>query len=169
MRQGKVTYSANPHSFTRAFERMSNNPQHAARTCHFCEIIKNDSFAYIVNSNEHAIAFLDIRPLFPGHCLVAPRLHVRTFDALPLDLLTPFCREIQRLSTAIERAMNAAGSFIAVNNRVSQSVPHLHVHIVPRRPGDGLRGFFWPRQKYRDESHAQQVRAAIAAALTKQD
>lgn len=111
------------------------------------------------------LAFLDTRPLFPGHVLVVPRAHVETLADLPADLLNPLFTAVQRLSAAVPAATGAVGSFVASNNRVSQSVPHLHVHVVPRRPKDGLRGFFWPRQRYDSDEHADGTAAAIREAL----
>ena len=95
-----------------------------------------------------AVAFLDVRPVFPGHVLVVPRGHVETLPDVPAADLGPFFERVQRLAAAVPRAVEATGTFVAMNNKVSQSVPHLHVHVVPRRPKDGLRGFFWPRQTY---------------------
>ncbi len=111
------------------------------------------------------MAFLDTRPLFPGHVLLVPREHVETFAELPSELVSPLFETAQRIARAVETAMSAEGSFVAINNRVSQSVPHLHVHIVPRRKGDGLRGFFWPRSKYSNEEEAAQTAEAIRKAL----
>ncbi|MEA2452437.1 MAG: histidine triad family protein [Actinomycetota bacterium] len=112
------------------------------------------------------MAFLDIRPLFPGHTLVIPKAHHATLPDLPDDLLEPFFALVQRLSAAIPVAMDAVGSFVAMNNIVSQSVPHLHAHVVPRRPKDGLRGFFWPRMKYRGgDKEMASVAATISDAL----
>ena len=103
--------------------------------------------------------------MFPGHTLLIPKDHFETLADLPPNLIGPFFGNVQRLAGAVERGMQAEGTFVAINNRVSQSVPHLHVHIVPRKKGDGLRGFFWPRQKYRDEEQMRAVQAAIVAAL----
>ena len=111
------------------------------------------------------VAFLDHRPLFPGHCLLVPRAHVETLGDLPGDALQPVFGAVQRLARAVEGALAAQGTFVAINNRVSQSVPHLHVHVVPRRAKDGLRGFFWPRQRYESAAAMEQVRAAIARGL----
>jgi histidine triad (HIT) family protein len=111
------------------------------------------------------MAFLDHRPLFPGHCLVVPRQHVETLADLPLNLIEPFFKNVQLLSKAVESAMSAEGSYIAMNNRVSQSVPHLHVHVVPRRRKDGLKGFFWPRTKYKSEDEQLAVQHAISNAI----
>jgi len=130
--------------------------------CKFCEIA---SKSVIVFEDVISLAFLDHRPLFPGHTLLIPKVHCETLADLPANLVGPFFANAQRLSGAVERGMQAEGTFVAINNRVSQSVPHLHVHIVPRKKGDGLRGFFWPRQKYRDEEQMRSVQAAIKAAL----
>ena len=121
--------------------------------------------AHVVSETEQTVAFLDHRPLFPGHTLVVPREHVETLRDLPAELLTPFFAEVQRLAPAVQDAMHAEGSFVAENNVVSQSVPHLHVHVVPRRKKDGLRGFFWPRSKYADEDEMAAAAAAIRSVL----
>ena len=133
--------------------------------CLFCRIASGDEPAPIVLADDVAVVFLDRRPLFHGHCLLVPRAHIETLGDLPAELIGPLFERTQRLGRAVERAMDAEGTFVAINNRVSQSVPHLHVHVVPRRRGDGLRGFFWPRTTYRDDAHAESVRALIAAAL----
>lgn len=111
------------------------------------------------------MVLLDYRPVFPGHCLVIPKQHYETLPDLPVELLAPLFQEVQRVARAVETALGAEGSFVAVNNRVSQSVPHLHVHVVPRRRKDGLKGFFWPRQSYRDEQHMVEVRDLLRQAL----
>lgn len=111
------------------------------------------------------MAFLDHRPLFPGHVLLVPREHTETFGDLPEAFLSRFFTTAQRLTGVVERVMDAEGTFVAMNNRVSQSVPHLHVHVVPRSRGDGLRGFFWPRNPYSGEEEKEQVRQAIAAEM----
>ena len=111
------------------------------------------------------MAFLDHRPLFPGHCLLVPKAHIETLADLPNDLIGPFFENAQLLARAVQVAMEAQGSFVAMNNRVSQSVPHLHVHIVPRTKGDGLKGFFWPRSKYKSESEIAAVQELIQAAV----
>ncbi len=112
-----------------------------------------------------SLAFLDIRPLFPGHVLLIPKEHYATLADLPADLIGSFFRNVQLVANGVERGMEAEGTFIAINNRVSQSVPHLHVHIVPRRKKDGLRGFFWPRQSQPGEEHMREAQAAIRSAL----
>ena len=114
---------------------------------------------------DAAVAFLDHRPLFPGHCLVIPREHVDTLGDLPSPLTAPLFEAAAAVARALEAGLGADGSFVAVNNRVSQSVPHLHVHVVPRRRGDGLRGFFWPRGRYESAAAMEETRARIADAL----
>jgi histidine triad (HIT) family protein len=138
-----------------------------ARPCPFCEIIAGSRPAHIVLDDEVGVAFLDVRPLFPGHTLLVPREHVETLADLAVESLGPYFERAQRLSRAMEEALGAAGSFVAINNRISQSVPHLHTHVVPRNPKDGLRGFFWPRTRYSDEAEAaavaERLRAAVAS------
>lgn len=133
--------------------------------CLFCRIIAGEVESHRVYEDGTAVAFLDIRPLFLGHVLVVPRRHAETLGDLPAADVGPFFSRVQRITGAVERGMAAAGSFVAANNRVSQSVPHLHVHVVPRNPKDGLRGFFWPRTRYADEEHARRVAAALRAEL----
>jgi len=133
--------------------------------CTFCGILAGELPAHVVLDDEVALAFLDVRPLFPGHVLVVPRAHVETLPDLPHDQVGPYFERVQRLSVAVRDAMGAAGTFVAMNNAVSQSVPHLHTHVVPRTKGDGLRGFFWPRTRYDDDAHMADVAARIAAAL----
>lgn len=133
--------------------------------CLFCQIGAGQRPASVVLDTDDALAFLDHRPLFPGHCLLVPKAHIETLDALPLPLVGKLFGAVQVLARAVEEAMGAEGSFVAINNRVSQSVPHLHVHVVPRRKKDGLQGFFWPRGKYPDEKAMESARAAIADAV----
>ncbi|MBI3680928.1 MAG: HIT family protein [Acidobacteria bacterium] len=135
--------------------------------CAFCEIIAGRTPAPIVLADEHCIGFLDHRPLFPGHVLLTPRSHIDTLMDAPPALLGPLFQNVQIVGRALEEALEAQGSFMAINNRISQSVPHLHVHIVPRNKGDGLRGFFWPRQRYRDAIHEDEIRQAVAAAIAR--
>jgi histidine triad (HIT) family protein len=137
----------------------------AAPGCKFCAIVAGTLDAEIVYSDDDVVAFLDHRPLFPGHTLVLPRAHLETLRDLPADALGPFFAVVQRLAVAVQDGMRAHGTFVAENNVVSQSVPHLHVHVVPRRPKDGLRGFFWPRQKYADTAAVQAAGEAVRAAL----
>jgi histidine triad (HIT) family protein len=133
--------------------------------CKFCDLVAGKLRASIVHQDAHSVAFLDHRPLFPGHLLLVPREHVETLDDLPSELVGPFFQTVQLLGRAVQTAMEAHGTFIAINNRISQSVPHLHVHIVPRRKGDGLRGFFWPRCKYLNAAMEQKVAEVIREAL----
>ena len=137
--------------------------------CPFCEIISGERRADIVLDEPEAVAFLDLRPVFPGHVLLVPRRHVEALDDLPAELVAPLFDAARRLSRAVRVAVDADGSFVAVNNRISQSVPHLHVHILPRRRRDGLRGFFWPRLGYEDEVHRLRTAEAIKAALHSAD
>jgi histidine triad (HIT) family protein len=134
--------------------------------CIFCDIVRGDLAAEVVLEDDATIAFLDHRPLFPGHTLLVPREHHETLIDLPNELIEPLFANAQLLAGAIQTAMEAQGTFVAMNNKISQSVPHLHVHVVPRRRKDGLRGFFWPRTKYRNEddmrSAGDLVRAAVA-------
>jgi histidine triad (HIT) family protein len=130
--------------------------------CKFCQIIAGEIPAHFVLDSDDVVAFLDHRPLFPGHTLVLPREHVETLADLPEDQVGPFFRQVQRVEAAVRTAMEAQGSFVAENNVVSQSVPHLHVHVVPRRRKDGLRGFFWPRTRYASDAEM----AAVAARIT---
>ncbi len=132
-----------------------------ASSCIFCKIIGKDIAAYIVYQDEEAVAFLDSHPLFPGHVLLSPLQHYETLLDLPPDLAGSLMRKTQLLARAVQSATEAEGTFIAINNRVSQTVPHLHIHVVPRRRRDGLRGFFWPRQQYQDDGAREAVRAAI--------
>jgi histidine triad (HIT) family protein len=122
----------------------------AKADCLFCGIAAHKIEAKIVFEDAISVAFLDNRPLFAGHCLLIPKAHYATLTDLPADLVGPLFLNAQHLTKAVETAMNAEGSFVAMNNVVSQSVPHFHIHIVPRTKGDGLRGFFWPRQKLED-------------------
>jgi histidine triad (HIT) family protein len=133
--------------------------------CTFCKIVRGELEGWIVLEDEVSAAFLDRRPLFPGHCLLVPRAHHETLLDLPAELVPPLFANAQRLARALEVGLDAQGSFVAINNRVSQSVPHLHVHVVPRRFGDRLRGFFWPRARYRSAEHMRSVRDAIRTAL----
>ena len=135
--------------------------------CRFCAIVADDERAHVVFEDEISIAFLDHRPLFPGHALLAPREHVETIWDLPDELVGPLFENAKSLSAAIRTAMDSQGAFIALNNVVSQSVPHLHVHLVPRNRKDGLRGFFWPRRKYDSEEHMRETAAAIRAVVEK--
>jgi histidine triad (HIT) family protein len=131
--------------------------------CLFCGMAQAES--YIVFEDDLTLAFLDHRPLFLGHTLLVPKAHYETLADLPAELVGPFFANVQLLTRAVEQAMEAEGSFVAINNKVSQSVPHLHVHIVPRRKKDGLRGFFWPRQAHPAPEDMRQAQEAIRKAL----
>ena len=135
------------------------------RACVFCAIVAGKAPAQVVLDDDDCLAFLDTRPLFPGHTLLVPRAHHETLVDLPPDLVEPLFANARRLASAVEVGLGAVGSFVAINNRVSQSVPHLHVHVVPRTPKDGLRGFFWPRTRYDDDDHAAGVAARLRDAL----
>jgi histidine triad (HIT) family protein len=145
---------------------MSTEAQAFDEDCAFCKIARHDD-GLRVFEDEHTIAFLDHRPLFPGHCLLIPRSHLATIQDLPDSILAAIFSNTQMLSAAVEAAMRAEGTFIAANNRVSQSVPHFHVHIVPRKKGDGLKGFFWPRRKYKGQEEINSVLSALRAAIAK--
>ena len=136
-----------------------------AAQCKFCQVVARELPAFVVFEDSISLAFLDYRPLFPGHTLLVPKHHYETLEDLPRDLIAPFFANVQLLAHAVEHGMEAEGSFVAINNRVSQSVPHLHVHIVPRRKKDGLRGFFWPRHKYDNDEEAATTAAQIRHAL----
>ena len=134
--------------------------------CVFCEIVAGATTADVVLDTPDFLAFLDRRPVFKGHALLVPRVHVVTLPDLPADLRDGFLAATQRLATAMVDGLGAQGSFVAMNNVVSQSVPHLHCHVVPRTKGDGLRGFFWPRTKYaagEAASYADRLRRTLAA------
>jgi histidine triad (HIT) family protein len=138
--------------------------------CLFCAVIAGVQPAEVVLDDEVAVGFLDHRPVFKGHVLVVPRTHVVTLGDLPAELVGPFFTRVQRVAVAVQAALSADGSFVAMNNVVSQSVAHLHVHVVPRRRKDGLRGFFWPRVRYESAEEmamvAEAVRTFVADGLT---
>jgi histidine triad (HIT) family protein len=136
-----------------------------AAACAFCSIIRVPEPAFPVLEDEATVAFLDHRPVFPGHTLLVPRPHVPTLGDLPDALVAPLFSNARLLARAVEEGLEAEGAFVALNNRVSQSVPHLHVHVVPRRRGDGLRGFFWPRQKYSGPDAMRDVQQRLRAAV----
>lgn len=134
-------------------------------SCAFCSIARGQAPAHVVLDEPEMLAFLDRRPLFPGHCLLIPRAHHEVLTDVPAEIVGPLFLAAQRLARAVESALSADGSFVAINNRVSQSVPHLHIHVVPRRKKDGLRGFFWPRRNYSNEQEAVDIRQAIVEVL----
>ena len=134
------------------------------KDCVFCGIVAGAAEAHLVHADDDTVAFLDVRPVFKGHVLVAPRAHVVTLLDLPAHLLVPVFGATQRLADAVTTSLGAQGTFVAMNNTVSQSVAHLHIHVVPRTKGDGLRGFFWPRTRYAD-GEAADYAARISAGL----
>jgi histidine triad (HIT) family protein len=134
-------------------------------SCVFCSIVAGGAPAHRVLDEAECIAFLDARPLFPGHTLLVPRAHIETLSDMPPELVGPLFAAARRLAVAMEQGLKAQGSFVALNNKVSQSVPHLHVHVVPRNKGDGLRGFFWPRQKYANDAEAAEIAERLREAL----
>ena len=136
------------------------------KACVFCQIISREVPAAIVFEDDESLAFLDHRPVFPGHCLLVPKQHLDSLVDVEPPLLGKLFRDARLLALAVERGLGAQGAFVAVNNRVSQSVAHMHIHVVPRTKGDGLKGFFWPRHKYRDPEHMEEVRRALAEAMT---
>jgi histidine triad (HIT) family protein len=134
--------------------------------CVFCRIVRGEVKARTVYEDEMTIVFLDSGPLFAGHCLVCPRQHYDTLLDVPNDRLEPLFATAKLIGAAVERGLGAQGSFMAINNRISQSVPHLHVHVVPRRRQDGLKGFFWPRRPYKDEEEAAATQKALQEAVS---
>jgi histidine triad (HIT) family protein len=135
------------------------------RDCVFCSIVAGDDAADVVLETDDVLAFLDRRPVFKGHVLLVPREHVATLPDLPSELRDPFLAAAQRIASAVVDALGSQGSFVAMNNVVSQSVPHLHLHVVPRTKGDGLRGFFWPRHAYADDAERAEYAARLRAVL----
>lgn len=133
--------------------------------CIFCNIIKKEAPATVIDEDKNIITIFDIRPLFPGHCLIIPKHHVITLPDLESNLINPLFEKVQLISDIIPKALHVEGTFVAINNIVSQSVPHLHVHVVPRKKGDGLKGFFWPRNGYRDTAHKEAIADSIRALL----
>ena len=143
------------------------NQANESATCAFCRIIRGEEKASIVFEDGLSLAFLDRRPLFPGHCLLVPKAHYETLADLPASLVGPLFQNAQLLERAIEEGLSADGTFVAINNHVSQSVPHVHIHLVPRHYKDGLKGFFWPRQRYKDEAALRQVQETLRAAIAR--
>lgn len=140
--------------------RMSAEPG-----CIFCRIIADDDPDVLVYRSSEVVGFLDIRPVFHGHCLLVPRTHYETLDQLPMELATPLLHATQVTMRALHEVVGAHGTFVANNNVISQSQPHLHIHVVPRKPKDGLRGFFWPRRPYPDDAALRDMRARLRAAI----
>ena len=139
----------------------------AEADCAFCAIARGETDAHVVYEDETSLAFLDNRPLFPGHSLLIPRAHHEAIWDLPDDLIEPYFGAARLLARAVREGMDAQGAFVALNNVVSQSVPHLHTHVVPRNRKDGLRGFFWPRSRYESDAGAEAAAKAVRAAVAK--
>jgi len=133
--------------------------------CTFCKITRGELQSYLVFEDEISLAFLDHRPVFPGHCLLVPKAHHETLADLPADLIAPLFANAQLLARAVEQSLQADGTFVAMNNRVSQSVPHLHIHVVPRRKKDGLKGFFWPRQPYKNDAEMRETQNLLKTTI----
>lgn len=134
--------------------------------CPFCKIVRAEAQSYKVFEDDITLAFLDRRPLFPGHSLLIPKSHYETLIDLPASLVSPLFQNAQLLARAMEQGLQAEGTFVAINNRISQSVPHLHIHIVPRHKKDGLKGFFWPRQHYPDEEAVLSIQSTLRSTIT---
>jgi histidine triad (HIT) family protein len=145
-------------------KRVAKKANQAEGVCLFCQIIARELGVKIVFEDAVSLAFLDHKPLFPGHCLLISKQHYATLYDLPPNTIGPIFSNARMLARTVQQAMQADGTFVAINNVVSQSVPHFHIHIVPRRRGDGLRGFFWPRHKATEDELAT-VRQVIVAAL----
>lgn len=146
-------------------ERGCNIALMSESSCVFCKIIAGQVEAHMIYEDDETIVFLDKGPLFAGHCLVCPRQHFETLTDIPSGMLLPVFRTAQLIAGAVEKGLNAEGSFVAINNKISQSVPHLHVHVIPRRRKDGMKGFFWPRRPYRDSEEILATQAALRSAL----
>ena len=138
-----------------------------AAGCVFCAIVAGESRSHVVLEDDVCVAFLDVKPLFQGHVLVVPRAHVVTLPDLAAPLVAPFFARVQEIARVMPDALGAQGTFVAMNNLVSQSVPHLHVHVVPRTKGDGLKGFFWPRTKYASPTQVDEVATKLRDALAR--
>ena len=143
----------------------SNIPTVTNWDCPFCKIVRSEVQSYNVFEDDISLAFLDKRPLFPGHSLLIPKSHYETLNDLPASLVGPLFLNAQLLARAMEKGLEAEGTFVAINNRVSQSVPHVHIHIVPRHKKDGLKGFFWPRQHYKVEAEIISIQSALQATI----
>jgi len=146
-----------------SFKIEYNDMPQTVKKCPFCEIVQGTSKVPIVFDHKHTMCFLDIKPIFYGHCLIIPKRHIASLEEMPKSLLGLLFWDAKHLSMAFERALNAEGAFLALNNKISQSVPHLHIHVVPRRRKDGLRGFFWPRLKYENDMQAYEIALKIAS------
>src|SRR5438309_1933042 len=144
----------------------SFTPIVTSQDCVFCKIVRSEMQTYNVFEDDNTLAFLDKRPLFPGHSLLIPKSHHETLNDLPASLVGPLFQNAQLMARAMEKGLKAEGTFVAINNRISQSVPHLHIHIVPRHTKDGLKGFFWPRQHYQDEAATLSIQNTLRSTIT---
>ena len=133
--------------------------------CPFCKIVRSEAQSYTIFEDDNTLAFLDKRPVFPGHSLLIPKSHYETLIDLPTSLIGPLFQNAQLLARAMEQGLQAEGTFVAINNRMSQSVPHVHIHIVPRHKKDGLKGFFWPRQHYTDEATILNIQSTLQSTV----
>lgn len=133
--------------------------------CPFCKIVRSEAQSYTIFEDDNTLAFLDKRPVFPGHSLLIPKSHYETLIDLPTSLIGPLFQNAQLLARAMEQGLQAEGTFVAINNRISQSVPHVHIHIVPRHKKDGLKGFFWPRQHYTDEATILNIQSTLQSTV----
>jgi histidine triad (HIT) family protein len=133
--------------------------------CVFCKIIRGEIAAEKIHEDENCVVFLDSGPLFAGHCLVCPKTHFETLMDVPSEMLQPLFSNTQLIARAVETGLDAEGSFVAINNRISQSVPHLHVHVIPRRRKYGMKGFFWPRRPYRDQAEMREIGDLLRRAI----
>jgi histidine triad (HIT) family protein len=136
-------------------------------TCKFCQVINKEAESYIIFEDELTLGFLDIRPLFPGHVLIVPKTHYASLSEIPSDAVSALFNNAKKISIALESGFHGDGTFIALNNKVSQSIPHVHVHVVPRRFKDGLKGFFWPRYQYKSKEEITQTQETIIRELQK--
>ena len=143
------------------------NRLHESASCTFCRIIRGEEETSLVFEDSLSLAFLDRRPLFPGHCLLVPKEHFETLADLPAPLVGPLFQNAQLLERAIEKGLEADGTFVAINNHISQSVPHVHIHLVPRHRKDSLKGFFWPRQRYPDAAALRQVQGTLRTTIAR--
>jgi len=152
--------------FTTESEISSRKASNSKSACAFCQMVQGELATKVVFEDELTFAFLDKNPLFRGHCLVIPKKHYETLMDLPVDLIGPVFSRVQLVSRGVQKATGSDGIFNAINNRVSQSVPHVHVHVIPRKTKDGLKGFFWPRQGYESEDQAKEIQRSIKRALS---
>jgi histidine triad (HIT) family protein len=166
--EGKILWMKENDQQEKLFEQyaVKENLPSSDPGCAFCRITRGEVPSHVVFKDEISMAFLDRRPVFLGHCLLIPLSHIETFGDTPNEIIGPLFVNAKRLAIAVEKGVKADGTFVAINNKISQSVPHLHVHVVPRRVKDGLRGFFWPRQSYSSEQQALEIQRGIQQAFS---